>query len=108
MPAGKAWTQGMREADGTDCAWSHNFSSWVQDPFPLQPPMTAAPPGFALELANTQAIGTAAGISTSRTTSRSATRRVLQRWIAIGRGGVGSRRTNSAARSEEHTSELQS
>src|SRR6266511_28106 len=69
----------MRETDGTDWAWRHNFSSWVRDPEPLQPPMAAAPPGFALERANTQAIGTAAGISTNMTRSRSPTRRALQR-----------------------------
>src|SRR5512133_1340254 len=96
MPSGNARTQGIREADGTDWAWSHSSSNWVQDPF--APVTMAAPPGLALDWANAQAIGTA-GISASTTRSSSATRRALQRWTLIGRGGAGSSRTNSAARS---------
>ena len=58
----------------------------------------AAPPGFALERANTQASGTAAGSRTSRTSSSSATTGAPA--LDGDRAGrVGSRRTNSAARS---------
>src|SRR4029450_1580266 len=32
--AGSAWTQGMWDAEGTACAWSHSSSIWVQPPGP--------------------------------------------------------------------------
>jgi hypothetical protein len=64
MSAGSAWTQGMWDAEGTACAWSHSSSIWVQPPVP--PATTAAPPGLALERANSQASGTAAGAGPAR------------------------------------------
>jgi hypothetical protein len=74
-------------------ASSHSSSISVQDPFPLV--TAAAPPGLALERANARASGTA-GISASPTSRSSVTRRALQRWMLIGRGGSGSSRANSA------------
>ena len=94
QPVGRGRRHGTIDADGTDWACSQSGSRWAQSRLWISSEVLTA-----AWLSKMYVGFRAARTSRARMAAHSPTRRALQRWIRIGRGGLGSSRMNSACRS---------
>src|SRR5215213_11384586 len=85
QPTGSSCTQGTSDADGTD--WAINHSGW-RSPQPAS--LTPSGVSTRFSVLKTYLEFTVAKTTRARISAHSPTRRALQRWTRIGRGGLGS------------------